>query len=309
MSLLSTGRDLEQLTDSLKGIEVSSTPDIWFVDESKFHRLVPTGYTVEINTPLMKTSRNALFGINLDGFVPQDRIIDPMCGQVHRNLSPVQPFPDSIDFVKIIKEEVTYPIHMEQLSHRFVQGNVGVVMRVSSNTSQSGNIMISQASGVARKLYSADESYEGLQFMNASDAVSDYATGSFLLADLSLNRNISVATLRKDPVKLLDMSKKMVDFCTTPTLTTQPAWMNWNAVSNQFLEDWLIVNSIANLPDQNANQITIEILFDYSNVTYLTPMIPIVPVPPTTRSRQLLDYSATFVGKPNVLKANFVYLH
>lgn len=309
MSLLSTGRDLQQLTDSLKGIEINSTPDIKFVDENEFHRLVPTGYTLKIDTPLIKNSRNALFGINLDGFIPQDRFIDPMCGQVHRNLSPVQAFPDSKDFVRIYKEEISYPINMEYLSHRFVQGNVGLVMRVSSNTSQSGNIMISQASGVCRRFYAADDVYQGLLFMNASDAVSDYATGSFLLVDLSLNRNISIATLRKDPVKILDLARKLNTFCRTPALATRLDWMNWNVVSNQFMEDWIIVNSIADLPDQNANQITIEILFDFSNVTFLTPLIPIVPLPPTTRARQILDFSTTFNGKANLNKDEFTYLH
>lgn len=138
-------------TLDIKSIEINSIPEIKSVSEEDFRKYVPTGITLTINTPFVKTSRDALFGINIDGFIPQYNMQSYL--QTLKNHFPVQVFPHALPFCSVTQEMCGMPAMVNYLSHRFVSGNVGIGLRITSNTSQPGNMLVSQATGCVREFY------------------------------------------------------------------------------------------------------------------------------------------------------------
>jgi len=294
-------------TLTLKGLDSTQSPTVKIIDDLAFKNFMPTGISVIIDTPLVKTTNNALFAINIDGFIPDYVLSDRAWFNIHKNMFPVQNFPETLSYVKIIKEEFMNPSQMPYYSHRFIRGNVGVGLRVTSNTAQSGSIIVAQASGVQRRFYAPQEQYIGLQFLNSSDGVLDYSPESFMLADLSLNRNIAITPVRKDPLEKMDLVYKLqgVNSLVVPNPSVYQAQNNF---SSQFTEDWLLFGTLAGIPNSNNGQITISIFFDFSGVNFDMPLFPIIPVPPATFAKQILLVTDTLVSITNGQKTNARYL-
>jgi len=280
-------------TLSLKGVETESTADVIQISESDFHNYVPTGLYIVIDTPLVKNSRDAIFGINIDGFIPTYIYRQTEYSDIYKNLMPLQVFPQALSFAKVFQEQLNLPIASLYASHRFIQGNVGIGIRCTSNTSQSGNLMVSQLSLGMRDYYPSGDRYNGLRFLNASNKTTDFTSASFQTVDLSLNRQLSLTPIRRNPNRITDLAHKIHNiqfgFLLTPELLREQLCFN-----NQFCEDWLIFCPASDWPDQNANQIRFDFYFDYSNVTFLAPLLPIIPLGPANFAQQILKYSDTF---------------
>lgn len=308
MNSLIAGIDQTKPTEFLKRVDTESIPEINILNESDWRRFVYTGISVRIDTPLVKNTRNALFAINIDGFIPPYVLSETFFSQCYKNLFPVQPFRSTVGFVKILQEQIGLPQMTNYTSHRFVSGNVGVGLRISSNTAQTGNFLISQASGNQRNYYSSNETYNGLRSSNTSEAMSDFAVGNFVVGDISLNRNISITPIRRDPLIRTDLAQKLNTVSTLGVINSLVAQQTRNTMSSQFLEDWLYVGILSDLPNSANSQITISIFFDYSQVIFETPLIPIISLPPLNFGKQILDVSTSLALGASWTKNTAVWL-
>jgi hypothetical protein len=289
-------------TLEIKQVDVSSIPDISIINEIDFTKYIYTGYKIVIDTPLVKNNLQALFTINLDGFIPMWSITNGW-ENVQKNLALVQPLPQTVGFVKVYQEQIMLPVQQLYYSNRFTSGKVNIGLRITSNTSQSGNFFIAQGTSMVRKYYNPATPYRGIEFLNASGEVTDYAPNNFALVDASLNRQFSVKTTRRNPTKVQDMYKKIME---TPTVayTSIPTITRSNVIASQFAEDHLLVGILTSLPNQNIDQISISVFADYSEVSFSAPGLPVVPAQPTVVGHRQLDYNATFVGVANPSKAS-----
>lgn len=267
--------------------------------ESLYHRMIDTGYTVTISTPVGRNNKSALFGVNLLGFIPDFSYQDPTWTLMQKNMCPVQPFNNSRTYVSVTQDMMILPPMQAMLSNRFCSGTVNVVFRISSNTAQTGNLIITQQSGLIPRLYTQFESYQGARFQNDGHYSSDPMIGNFSIVDTSLIRQIGVRTVFRHPVELVDIQKKLFEFTST---TPSPQAVD------QFPEDWLMVGLTSSLPDSTASELYIRIFFDYSEVSFYSDMYPIMPAIPHNPSQQILQYTKTFVDSTTATKGNAKFL-
>nr|UCC70385.1 hypothetical protein [Hammarskog picorna-like virus] len=274
-------------------------PSIEPDEEALFQRCVDSGYTVTVNTPVARNNKNALFGINLSGFIPDYTLDDPDWTLEIKNMSAVQVFPSSRGFVKVDQDMQMLPQQHAMLSNRFCSGTVNVILRVSSNTGQTGNLIFSQQSGLMPRLYKLAENYQGVSFQNDGHYTSDPMICNFVISDTSMIRQIGIRTVFRQPVELVDIQKKILEFTSaTPAL----------AASSQFPEDWLMVGLVSNLPAASASQLYFRIFFDYSEVNFICPMYPMMPSIPHNPSQQILQISRTFVDSAGPKKDTAYFL-
>lgn len=275
------------------------TPSIEPNTESLFHRCVDSGYTVTIDTPVARNNKNGLFGINLCGFIPDFTLPDPNWTLMQKNMCPVQPFSSTRSFVTVKQDMVILPVMHAMMSNRFCSGTVNVLLRISSNTGQTGNLIVTQQSGLIPRVYGVNENYQGVRFQNDGHHTSDPMICNFSLADVSMVRQVGFRTIFRQPVAMVDIQKKIFEFSTTSKSPES---------SSQFPEDWLFVGLISDLPQTTASQLYIRVLFDYSEVSFYQSMYPIMPAIPHNPSQQILMYSKTFVDTSGNKKADAVFL-
>lgn len=274
-------------TIALKRAEVSSSPEINFLSEADFRKFVPTGISVKIDTPIEKVASSALFGVNIDGFIPPFNLSPRFFGKAMKNLFPVKAV-TGINSVEIRWAMSGIPEIANYLSNRVISGNVGIGMRNTSNTTQPGNLFFAQASGMARKFYPSVTADLGLDFSNGSTSVLDYSYDSFNLVDLSLNRNFSLTPIRRDPLIKTDLAQKIAFINNLDNSLNQ-----LELFQNQFLEDWILVDILNTLPNSSVNEIYIDIFFDYSRVQFYTPLLPFIPLGPTSFAGAIMDVTKT----------------
>ncbi|WRH07458.1 hypothetical protein [Picornaviridae sp.] len=267
--------------------------------ESLFHRIIDTGYTVTIKTPVGRNNKSALFGVNLSGFIPDFSYQDPAWTLMQKNMCPVQPFYSSKSYVSVTQDMMILPVMQAMLSNRFCSGTVNVIFRISSNTVQTGNLIITQQSGLTPRLYTLTESYQGARFQNDGHYSSDPMIGNFSIVDTSLIRQVGVRTIFRHPIELVDIQKKLFEFTST---SPSPQAVD------QFPEDWLMVGLTSSLPDSTASELYIRVFFDYSEVSFYSDMYPIMPAIPHNPSQQILQYTRTFVDSTTATKANARFL-
>lgn len=304
MNPTNAGENLSTPTMMLKQPDLTSVPEIDEISEMDFRRFIYTGISATVDLPLVKNSRNALFGVNIDGFIPPWNSQDVTWGLMLKNYYPVQPFSNSIEFCKIRQEMGMIPEQALYLSHRVIAGNVGIGVRLSSNTSQSGNVVIAQASGVLKYPYTNNTQYTGMQFLNTSSSPIDYSYSSFMLGDVSLNRNISITPIRRDPTIQTDLAKKLSDV-RLPTLANPT---NFNVFGSQFQEDWLLFGILSSMANNNSNQLTFSFFFDYSQVQFYYPLLPTVSTSPTNFEQQILEVTFTLTSNLTPTHANAKFL-
>jgi hypothetical protein len=293
------GESSQNPTLSLKAVDTVKTPELQQLDDSSFHRFVPTGYTIKVNLPLVRNTKNALFAINIDGFIPVYNVNDGAWATMQANMSPVQYLDGEADNVEIFQDQTVVPILSHYYSHRFISGNVNVSLRVTSNTTQPGNMMISQASGLVRDYYDPIDNYDGLRFTNSTAYTTDYTPGNFIVADMSLNRNINIATIRKDPNSATDLAWKL--YKVGRAVNNDPHKVFY---STQFQEDWLFFSPLSDFPNNSANQLVFSVFFDYSNVQFYTPMFPFIALGSDDVDQQILVYSDTFISTRSLATTN-----
>lgn len=319
------GTSLNPTTALLKTSPSTPIPEIRTISDSDMRNFIATGITVKIPTPFTKISTSALFGINVDGFIPPYNMrtpLGPSPTPLFMNLFPVQSTEDGKRLgVKIVQELSQLPPIINFLSHRFISGNIKTAIRVSSNTALTGNFLVTQGSGMIRDFYtnSSGETnavpYSGLRFMNSSDSGIDYAPSSFTNLDVSLNRNLSITPIRRDITHKTDLARKFNFICTSNLKQSKQQVINYNKQAGQFVEDWLFFTPVSDFSGIAANQLSFTIYFDYSACNFYTPMLAMMPFPPQTDSskplerREILDFSATFNDKyPDLSLTQYVYL-
>jgi hypothetical protein len=181
-------------------------------------------------------------------------------------------------------------------------------MRVQSNTTQSGSFMVTQANTVMRNYYKNNETYTGLKFLNSSNQGTDYAMNSFFLGDLSINRNWSISPMAQSTLSRTDLAFKLSKLDQIAQNSTLPQDIRTlNPFLSQFTEDWLLFTPLADLPNANGNQITFEIFFDYSDIQFYTPMLPLIASTNTDFNKQILNVSATIFNKNFTSKQQAVW--
>uniref|UniRef100_A0AAU8JQ35 Structural protein 3 n=1 Tax=Chipolycivirus sp. TaxID=2809300 RepID=A0AAU8JQ35_9VIRU len=276
-------------TSALKSIGRFPKLELREIGPSDFQNFTYTGINVRIPVPMYKVSSEAVFGINIDGFIPP--LVSKESSNLFRNLFPVQPtvYSASLNGFEINWEYSTLPALVNYYSHRHIEGDVGIALRITSNTAQSGNLLISQASGVSRWFYSKNDTYSGLRFLQDSMSPIDYAPNGFVVLDLSLNRHVAIVPCRRDNTLRTDLAKKLkfVSGNLTKNLSYFPP-------ANQFLEDWLLFAPQTDIPHPEASSINIAIYFDWSRVKFFTPMLAIIPLQAKI-GFEILHFMATFV--------------
>jgi type 1 fimbria pilin len=295
-------------TIALKRMDKSSCPEVNFLSEADFKKFIPSGISVKIETPLEKVASNALFGVNIDGFTPPFNISPNCFGKVMKNLFPVKVV-TGITNVQVSWQMSGIPEMVNYLSNRVVAGNVGIGVRCTSNTSQPGNFIVAQASGMARKFYPAVSVDQGLTFQNGSTSALDYSYDSFELADLSLNRNFSITPVRRDPLVKMDLAQKLnfINSFNTPA-TLAPDSNRLEIFENQFLEDWILIDILNTLPSTNTNEVYLDLFFDYSRVEFYTGMLPFLPIGPYDFAGRIMDVNKTVAQDYNFNQAQIVII-
>jgi hypothetical protein len=300
-------------TALLKTSPLTPCPEITTISDADLRNFISTGITVKIPTPFTKISTSALFGVNVDGFIPPYNIRSTKSGSptpIFMNLFPVQPTEDGLRLnIAIVQEMSQLPPIINFLSHRFISGNIKIAVRVSSNTALTGNFIVTQGSGMVRDFYTNSEgetnavAYEGLRFLNASDSGIDYAPGSFTNLDVSLNRNLSITPIRRDVTQKTDLPRKFNFVCTSNLKENKAQVTDYNIQASQFVEDWLLFTPVSDFAGIAANQLSFTFYFDYSACNFYTPMLAMMPFPPQTDStdptnrREIFEFTRTFKGK------------
>lgn len=308
MNSLISQPQLQKPTDVIKQLDKQPAQSMVIIGDADFKKFVPSGWKVIVDLPLVRNTNRAIFAINIDGFQPYWNLSDTFYPTALVNLAPVQAFSHSLDYVHILHEQVTLPIMTMYYSHRAFAGNVKVGLRVQSNTTQSGSFMVTQANTVMRNFYKNNETYTGLKFLNSSNQGTDYAMNSFFLGDLSINRNWSISPMSQSTLSRTDLAFKLSKLDQIAQTSSIPQDLKTlNPFVSQFTEDWLLFTPLADLPNANSNQITFEIFFDYSDVQFYTPMLPLLASTNTNYNNQILNVSATIHNKKftNKSQANF----
>lgn len=279
-------------TAAIKQSQVASGLEVKEVSPEDFQNFTYTGISIEIPTPIVKVSSEAMFGINIDGFIPN---LNWKFFRAHhfRNFFPVQISSASYAVPNLVVnfEFSALPSMVHYLVSRHVEGDIGIGLRITSNTAQSGNLLVSQASGITRYYYTEEEKYTGLRFLQDSMSPIDYAPNGFALIDLSLNRHFAITPCRRDNTLITDFGQKLIKVPQTPHD------LSYFPVANQFLEDWLIFSPQTSIPHPDPSSINIAVYFDWTRVKFKTPMLPFIPWGPDDINLQILHYSATFNDK------------
>lgn len=271
------------------------SPIVQEISQQEISGLYYTGITVNIKLPLEINSGVPLFAINTDGFIPIFNLpLTRTWAAQYANLMPVQSFEQTHEFIEIEHQPIPNLIQQRYFSNRFVDGAVGVVLRIISNVGQTGHFSISRGTGIMRQYYTLGEKYDGLKFLNYPMNTFN-STGTGMVAfDISTNRNLRITTVNNDPSNRTDMAQKF--YRVTKISDSLNKWEQV-ILANQFQEDWLIVGALTSVSNTNGSAFKISVYFDYSRVTFALPMFQIIPTVPVNHNFQILKFSTAFNNK------------
>nr|QXV86410.1 putative capsid protein [Polycipiviridae sp.] len=277
---------------------------------------VPSGYTITMDLPLLKASDRAMLAINPNGFIPS--YIDWMNSMLLSNptllrtqklamqMQPVQVVDQGIQsslwtVVRITQHVKTLPVLTKYFSFRKISGSIGIGIRISTNTGQTGNLIFTQAAGVIRdwgNIFAlptdspATWTYQGLSAKNTNLNISNYDPKSFMLLDLSLQRHLSIRTPITRNHKFWDLPNLLWRL----HQGLEPAEV-LESFQHQYAEDWILMGIVNDLPASTTNQIQMELYFDYSQVEFEMPML----MTPQIGTGQIITwtnfYRSNFVGE------------
>lgn len=289
---LQEGQSNPPNTVAIKTPDLTPNEELRLVSLQDLKNFTYTGINITIPVPLVKVSSEGLFAINIDGFIPNLR--GKTCNELFRNMFPVQPlvYSHTLAGLKISWEAVSLPQLMPFFSYRYVSGDVSIGLRIISNTAQSGNLLVSQVSGISRYYYGKDETYTGLRFLQDTMSPIDYAMNGFTEIDLSLNRNVGIVPCRRDNTVMTDFAKKLFEVGRVEEDKTT----KYYPVANQFLEDWLIIGALTDIPHPEASSITIAVHMDWSRVKFHVPILCIPSLNTDSLELQILQFLESFVG-------------
>lgn len=268
------------------------------INDTDFQNFSYTGLEFIIPVPLAQTTSDALICINIDGFIPTPNLN----ANVVRNLFPVQRSYASRNLTGLdIKWTWSSLVAMSNyLSYRMISGQVGICLRIASQTAQAGNLLVTQGSGLMRKFYAVNDLYTGLRFNNNSQSAIDYSANGFCLIDLSLNRTVSIQPVRRENTYKTDFAKKLQTISTMNDINSSQTFTTF---SSQFLEDWLFISMQGDLPHPEASEVVFNLYYDWSRVEFSMPMLPFISSWPTL-TKQILLFIQTFNNKNSTVVAD-----
>lgn len=255
------------------GLQVKSVSN----QDELLKSFVPLGITVIINTPVLFQGTKAVLNLNLNGILAPENATPIMM-----NLFPVTFDPGwfTTGAGEILWEFVNHPIFTAQRSYRIMDGHVDYALRVTSNTTQPGNLIFTRRTALKRdfKLSTQVGTYNGNNYLNCSRNALDFSSETFSLSDLSLNRTILLKTEHTRSNKFdLNYFYFMLRNTALPPVTTLVTGEHFK---QQFLEDVITMSIATDLPSTEVNQVSFMILADYSNVSFEMPLLcsPGLPV-------------------------------
>lgn len=256
-----------------------------------------TGYKIIVDVPSLQNSNWPLFFIDLLGYNPgpcNDLSPGYAWSKLMVNESMVQASSNALSYVKILKESKHCMSQIMYDTHRYVQGTPRFALKVSSSTNVSGNLFITQMSGVYKTYYTQTMKYTGLQPSNMSSTNYDHDKDSFMTVDLSLNRVIKINPLDRKITRSVDMAllKYLV-------MTNYDADDTYSAMAQYFPRDFIVVGQLSNLtvPGGTTGQVSFDVFADYSTVQFGEPILPLIPSLYDGNDKQILKWSETFNEK------------
>lgn len=249
---------------------------------------IPAGYKVVMNLPLVKASDRALLAINVNGFIPNYHEWHASFSAV-TNYKPHQRLYMLMQMIHVVDQGPGTQLHKaiqikhtlksiipmtKMLSYRRISGAIGLGIRISSNTAQTGNLIFTHAAGVIRDWNVLgdkgwqDWTYRGITALNTNFKISNYDQKTFSLDDVSLQRHMSITTNSTNNVGYLDLP-----YLLATIVEGFPTGSNYSAFCHQFAEDFLLMGILSDLPVSTTNQLTLEFFVDYSNISFEMPML------------------------------------
>lgn len=256
-----------------------------------------TGITLKIELPLELNSGDFLFAVNTDGFIPPaNYLIGSLDGanNVFANMMPVQASRTMVNKIFINQKFLPTYEQLQYLSNRIMQGSVGVVVRLISNVGQAGHLSVTHLTSVQRDFYNPNEQYKGVRFRNMPTDTFAGSLAGFTLIDISTNRNLSIISTNNPTANSIDVNKKLSYIA---NLTDDSDIDEKEVFASQFLEDWLIFGPTNSMPNTLGTSFELAIYFDYSRVTFLVPIFPVIPTIPQIYVKQILEYTKTYALK------------
>lgn len=276
-------------------------PRVEFLTEKDLVNFTYTGINIKLKVPLVKDSDKALFAINTDGLIVGPTFRQDTFKGLMINMFPVQIFENAQDYVEVTYEPIALPILHMFYSYRFVKGKARIGLRLSSNVSQTGNLIVSQASGLQRRFYSKNESYKGLHFLNAENTSSTFAPAGLITLDVSINRDVGITPINRENMPAVDIMQKLSMVNKLFEMTTRDEVENANhLITSQFLEEWLLFTPQNNLPNTNGGELEFGLYMDWSEISFDCPGMPIQPISMRWPKTQILGVTQSFNNRRGV---------
>jgi len=160
------------------------------------------------------------------------------------------------------------------LSHQYVKGNLNVSVRVNSNVGVSGNLVYTVANNVPRNwtnMYTGTGTaarYNGYD-TSLPTRMQAHACKNFAMNDLSLVRHSITSVPSQQLNKFIDQPNFMKQLKGTIDNTS-----NLPALTNFYTEDIMLVYCLSDITSSSTGPITLDVIYDYTNVAYETPTLP-----------------------------------
>lgn len=254
--------------------------------------LQPSGWKIIIPTPMIIESSDPLFAVRLNPF-----ILSSYVQELHHIdlgnkpaflqsmfTSPIQLLYGRINpDIKILYQYTPTPHLHRMLSHQRMSGTVDLALRVTANTTMSGSVSVTQLSNCDRLLTQVENvegegtperpfRYTGLSIPNQAPFSQPNTVSNYALNDLSLVRHFEISTS-------FDLNSKWYDhFWLTKIMNEDP--VDANRMAPFFRESVLLVSPQTDLLSSETGQITFDLLWDFSKVTYEMPLLPVFPRTP-----------------------------
>jgi hypothetical protein len=256
--------------------------------------LVPTGAKVILPVPSLKTSADPMFLIRLNPmmilFSDWPTNADD-CEKVF--LFPIQ-FPwtsaAKSPAIKMLWEPAYNEHVYNMMTHRFMTGQIDVVLRISSNVGVTGSVLVTEIQDAVRSFdcyhrgaLANTVRYQGYRSLPGTDLNASNSRGqamslypyahvhnSFALNDLSLTRHFELSTSYSFGQNLFDHHQYFTElrkyFAIFKASGTKN--LNWNySFAHLFKENLLMVSQQTDITSE-PGQITFELLADFSKIQY-----------------------------------------
>lgn len=262
--------------------------------ELNFKAFQHTGYKIVIDVPEAKNDRQPLAAISMSGFIPFSNATDTndAWNLMQVNESLVQNFHNSLSTVKILQEQCEPTAKFLYSSHRYSVGSPNYLFRMSTNTSISGNLFFTQASGVIKRPLIKSDKYKGLLVSNMPMNNTDWDKDSLVLADVSLIRTVKIVPLQRIHQRAYDWQLIQNETIFPDTSQT----LNFRKTKASYMmRDFLVLGTLSGFHSAaEAGQITIDVFADWSKVMFIEPLLPLIPTPPNDKGKQILEFTETF---------------